>query len=225
MATDKPKRAPRNEMPEQPAHERARNFQEVPKGYDEQTAKLEANRCLLCKKPACISGCPVGINIPGFIEAIRNGDYAEAVRVMKNDNMLPAVCGRVCPQESQCEAQCVLGKKGQPVAIGNLERFVGDYERAQTERAATEVAPPTGKKIASAPAPPVSPVPPTSSDSDTRSSSSKPFISPAASSSTASPSSGSPSPSSPTKLTTSKPSASKSEPTSSSDAPSPSMNS
>ena len=141
-------KAARAEMPEQAAAERARNFKEVPQGLSEETAQREASRCLLCKKPACIEGCPVGIQIPGFIEAIRKGDYAEAVRIMKKDNMLPAICGRVCPQETQCEALCVLGRKGEPVAIGHLERFVGDYERTAGAAEAEEKAPPTGKKVA-----------------------------------------------------------------------------
>ena len=136
-------------MPEQPAAERARNFNEVPIGLSKAAAMIEAGRCLMCKKPVCVEGCPVGIDIPGFIAAIRDGNFTEAVNIMKRDNMLAAVCGRVCPQETQCEIKCVLGKKGQPVAIGHLECFIGDFERSGTSK--SEVVPkttaPTGKKV------------------------------------------------------------------------------
>jgi len=148
VTSEKPGKKERAEMPEQPAAERVKNFKEVPQGLSEAMAKEEASRCLLCKKPACVEGCPVGIQIPGFIEAIRKGDYAEAIRIMKQDNMLPAICGRVCPQESQCESRCVLGRKGKPVAIGHLERFVGDYERSAKVEVANETATTTGKKVA-----------------------------------------------------------------------------
>jgi len=114
-------------MPEQAAEERRRNFKEVNMGLTPELAKAEASRCLFCKKPTCIEGCPVRVNIPGFIQAVMNGDLNEAVRRIRVDNSLPAICGRVCPQETQCEASCVLNKKGAPVAIGMLERYVGDY--------------------------------------------------------------------------------------------------
>ena len=148
--TDKPKtggRPPRQPMPEQPPEERVRNFREVPHGYTPETAELEASRCLLCKKPRCRAGCPVEVDIPRFIGKIREGDYLGAARVIAETNALPAVCGRVCPQETQCEAVCVLGKKSDPVAIGRLERFAADYARGQGEES-IEKAPPNGKRIA-----------------------------------------------------------------------------
>ncbi|MEW5947607.1 MAG: NADPH-dependent glutamate synthase [bacterium] len=118
-------------MPEQTPAERVRNFDEVPYGYDEATAALEAKRCLQCKKPTCVEGCPVGIDIPKFIYEIAQGNLEQSIRIMKSQNALPAVCGRVCPQETQCEAVCVLAKKHEPVAIGRLERFIADWERRQ----------------------------------------------------------------------------------------------
>lgn len=117
----------REPMPEQDPRVRARNFEEVNLGYDPERARREAARCLLCAKPSCVNGCPVHINIPDFIRAIAEGDMNEAVRRLRRDNSLPAVCGRVCPQETQCEQACVLNKKGFPVAIGALERYVGDH--------------------------------------------------------------------------------------------------
>ncbi len=92
-------------------------------------AVLEANRCIQCKKPTCVTGCPVGIDIPGFVQHVATGDFEGAIRKIKETNMLPAICGRVCPQESQCEKECVLAKKGQAVSIGRLERFAADWER------------------------------------------------------------------------------------------------
>lgn len=118
----------RHEMPNQAALARRGNFEEVALGYSKETARIEAERCLQCKKPACIEGCPVGVLIPQFIKALREDNMHGAVEAMKVRNNLPAICGRVCPQESQCEDRCILGKKGEPVAIGRLERFVGDYE-------------------------------------------------------------------------------------------------
>nr|HPK45595.1 hypothetical protein [Spirochaetota bacterium] len=120
---------PRQKMPQQDAKNRIRNFNEVPLGYDEKTAMVEAARCLQCKRPACVDGCPVNVNIPGFIKALKEGRPLEAFFTIKQTNSLPAVCGRVCPQEDQCEKLCVLAKKGDAVAIGNLERYVADYER------------------------------------------------------------------------------------------------
>lgn len=141
-------RIPRQKMPEQSPKERIRNFDEVPYGYPEETAILEASRCLQCKKPPCVEGCPVEIDIPGFIRLIREGDFLGAVRKIKEKNALPAICGRVCPQETQCEARCVLGKKDEPVAIGRLERFVADYEREKSEVYIPEIKEETKKKVA-----------------------------------------------------------------------------
>ena len=138
---------PRHEMPCQAPEIRRANFNEVALGYSPETAKAEASRCLQCKKPACMEGCPVGVLIPQFILALREGDMAGAVKAMKVKNNLPAICGRVCPQEVQCEGKCLLGKKGEPVAIGRLERFVGDFELANRTCPLTS-APATGKKVA-----------------------------------------------------------------------------
>ncbi len=135
-------------MPEQPPEERIHNFNEVPLGYDEETARLEASRCLQCKKPQCVLGCPVAVQIPQFIALVAEGKFVEAAQKIKEDNVFPAICGRVCPQETQCEMKCVLGKKDDPVAVGRLERFVADYEREHGEVEAGEVAEPTGKKVA-----------------------------------------------------------------------------
>lgn len=115
-------------MPEQDPAERSGNFGEVALGFSEQTAVLEASRCLVCKKPKCVDGCPVEIDIPGFINLIKDRKFDESIALIKKKNNLPAVCGRVCPQETQCEKLCVLGKKGEPVAIGRLERYAADYE-------------------------------------------------------------------------------------------------
>jgi glutamate synthase (NADPH) small chain len=118
----------RNAMNLQEADERVKNFFEVALGYTDEQAQLEAERCLNCKKPTCREGCPVEVSIPEFIMAVRKGDMNDAARILKGTNNLPAICGRVCPQETQCEAKCVLGKKGKPVAIGRLERYVADWE-------------------------------------------------------------------------------------------------
>ncbi len=146
----KPKKPkiPRQPMPEQPPEERIHNFREVPYGYPVEVAMVEASRCINCKKPKCIDGCPVEINIPGFVLAIRDGNFQEAIRIMKHDNALPAICGRVCPQEDQCEKECVIGIKGKPVAIGALERFIADWEREQDKIEIPEIAPPTGRRVA-----------------------------------------------------------------------------
>ncbi|HIE25686.1 TPA: NADPH-dependent glutamate synthase [Candidatus Poribacteria bacterium] len=139
---------PRQKVPEQEPHVRNKNFNEVALGYDEALAVKEASRCLQCKKPLCVDGCPVNIDIPAFIELIVQGDYIGAARKIKEDNSLPAICGRVCPQEVQCEETCVLGRRGEPVAIGNLERFVADYERDKNAIEMPPIPEPTGKNIA-----------------------------------------------------------------------------
>lgn len=122
------KKNPRQIMPEQDPKERIHNFNEVALGFTSDLAIAEAERCLNCPRPLCIEGCPVNIKIPDFIQLIKAGKFKEAVAKIKEDNFLPAICGRVCPQESQCEAKCVVGIKGEPVAIGRLERFVADWE-------------------------------------------------------------------------------------------------
>ncbi|HEY6008065.1 MAG TPA: FAD-dependent oxidoreductase, partial [Geobacteraceae bacterium] len=141
-------KVPRQSMPEQDPKIRARNFDEVPFGYSPETARMEAGRCLNCKTPKCREGCPVEVLIPDFIGKIAEGDFAGAVETLKLKNSLPAVCGRVCPQESQCENVCIVGKKDQPVAIGRLERFAADWERAQGEVKIPPAAKSTGKKVA-----------------------------------------------------------------------------
>jgi len=149
MSNKKPKKfKPRVPMPEQDPQTRIRNFQEVPLGYSVEEARAEASRCLQCKKPKCVEGCPVNVDIPGFIALIEEGKFAEAARKIKETNCLPAICGRVCPQETQCEARCIVGKKGEPSAIGRLERFAADYERENDLIELPEKAPPTGKKVA-----------------------------------------------------------------------------
>lgn len=140
----------RVEMPKQSPEMRKRNFQEVALGYTQEKAEEEASRCLQCKKPKCTEGCPVGVDIPEFIRALRDGDMPEAVKVLKRKNSLPGICGRVCPQEVQCESLCVLNKKGKEVqvAIGRLERYVADWELRQSGRPKPEVASASGKKVA-----------------------------------------------------------------------------
>jgi glutamate synthase (NADPH/NADH) small chain len=138
----------RNKMPEQDPLLRSKNFKEVNLGYTPEMALAEANRCLQCKKPKCIEGCPVNVDIPGFIHLIQEGNFCEAAYKIKEFNALPAICGRVCPQEVQCEGNCVLGNKFEPVAIGYLERFVADYERASGSCYLPSRDPPNGKKIA-----------------------------------------------------------------------------
>ncbi|NTU94033.1 MAG: NADPH-dependent glutamate synthase [Chlorobiaceae bacterium] len=139
---------PRQVMPAQEPEVRVGNFDEVHLGLTPELAQMEALRCIQCKDPVCIQGCPVNIKIDQFIKLIAEGDFLGAARKVKEDNVLPAICGRVCPQEDQCEKLCVIGKKREPVAIGNLERFVGDYERLTGQRIDPVVAPPTGKKVA-----------------------------------------------------------------------------
>ena len=126
----------KHEMPTQEPKVRAKNFDEVALGYDYETAVNEAQRCLNCKKPLCVQGCPVGINIPSFIEKIKSGDIDGAYLTISESSSLPAVCGRVCPQETQCESKCVRGIKGEPVAIGRLERYVADHAKTTAETVA-----------------------------------------------------------------------------------------
>ncbi|MDR3630215.1 MAG: NADPH-dependent glutamate synthase [Desulfocapsaceae bacterium] len=145
---EKTEKKSRVAMPEQDPKVRARNFLEVPTGYTVKMAQEEAERCLQCKKPGCMTGCPVGVNIPAFIDLIAQGDMTAAIRSLWQQNALPAVCGRVCPQEIQCEGNCIVGKKGEPVAIGNLERFCADYEREHGTGELPPKQPPTGKKVA-----------------------------------------------------------------------------
>ena len=122
-------RIPRVPVREQDPKVRATNFEEVCYGYNVEEAQLEASRCLHCKNPRCVAACPVSVKIPNFIAQVAAGNFAEAAAVIAEDSSLPAVCGRVCPQETQCEGSCILGVKGEPVAIGKLERFVADWSR------------------------------------------------------------------------------------------------
>jgi glutamate synthase (NADPH/NADH) small chain len=138
----------RQEMAEQKPEERRRNFGEVPLGYSEQQAKTEAGRCLQCKKPKCIEACPVSVPIPEFIAHVKEGRFKEAAYSIWSRNALPAVCGRVCPQENQCEGQCILGRKGEPVAIGALERYVGDWARSRPDLGRPDIAPSSGRRVA-----------------------------------------------------------------------------
>jgi glutamate synthase (NADPH/NADH) small chain len=144
-----PKKYP---MPEQDPRERVRNFNEVPTGQDKETAVLEAKRCLQCKpRPntkICKDGCPVEIDIPAFIKQVQEGNLEEAMRIIREKQNLPAVCGRVCPYENQCEGLCVVGKKNEPVGIGRLERFLADWERNEQTHDKVEVPPQAGKKVA-----------------------------------------------------------------------------
>lgn len=138
---------PRVPVREQDPKVRATNFEEVCYGYDEKEAVLEASRCLHCKNPRCVSACPVGVSIPEFIAHVAEGDFSGAAEVIARDSSLPAVCGRVCPQETQCEGSCILGVKADPVAIGKLERFVADYSR-ENGGIKVNVAPANGHKVA-----------------------------------------------------------------------------
>jgi len=144
----KKERIPRQEMPVRPPEERIQDFNEVALGFTEELALIEAKRCLQCPKHPCMDGCPVSVDIPGFIHLVSEGEFINAAQKIKETNLLPAVCGRVCPQEEQCEQVCVVGKIDQPVAIGRLERFVADYEREHAEADIPEIAPETGKKVA-----------------------------------------------------------------------------
>ncbi|MHB8908905.1 MAG: NADPH-dependent glutamate synthase [Syntrophales bacterium] len=144
----KKEKVPRHKMPEQAPDARVKNFDEVPTGYTDETAIAEAMRCIQCKKPGCMAGCPVDVDIPAFVRLISEGRFIEAALKLKETNALPAVCGRVCPQEDQCEKLCILAKKGEPVAIGRLERFAADFERKVGKIAIPPRAKPTGKRVA-----------------------------------------------------------------------------
>lgn len=137
-------------MPRQEPKVRGRNYNEVALGYTEEMALQEANRCIQCPRRPCVDGCPVNVDIPDFIQAIRDNDMPQAVRILKGKNSLPGICGRVCPQETQCEQVCSLAKKGAPIAIGRLERYVADWERshATSLASAPDLPPSTGKKVA-----------------------------------------------------------------------------
>jgi len=140
---------PRQKMPERKPQERNRDFGEVNRGLEKEAASLEAKRCWDCANPGCVSGCPVSIDIPSFIKLIEKGDLVASIRKIKETNSLPAICGRVCPQETQCEIVCNLRKAtGIPVAIGNLERFISDFERREGRVFLPEIPPSTGKKVA-----------------------------------------------------------------------------
>ncbi|MBR5699748.1 MAG: FAD-dependent oxidoreductase, partial [Bacteroidales bacterium] len=141
-------RIPRVPVREQDPKVRAHNFDEVCYGYNREEAMLEASRCLHCKNPRCVTACPVGVKIPDFIAFVAAGDIAGAAAKIAEDSSLPAVCGRVCPQESQCEGACVLGVKGEPVSIGKLERFVADYSAAEGAAEAKAIPASSGRKVA-----------------------------------------------------------------------------
>ena len=139
---------PRQRMPEQAAQLRAANFKEVNLGYPEEFARREALRCLECAKPTCIRDCPVGVKVKEFVQLIVAGDFMAAAAKIREDNVLPAITGRVCPQEDHCEGGCLMGKKVQPLGVGYLERFVADYEQQHMDQLAIHKAPSTGKKVA-----------------------------------------------------------------------------
>ncbi len=140
--------APRTPAPEQEPRKRRGNFDEVSLGYTPELAVKEAGRCLQCKDPGCVKGCPVNVPIPGFIKLLREGDFEGAIALIREKNVLPAVCGRVCPQEEQCEKHCILGKRHEPAGIGRLERFAADWERKQCSVNVPSVPPPSGRKVA-----------------------------------------------------------------------------
>jgi glutamate synthase (NADPH/NADH) small chain len=135
-------------MPKQEPFERVRNFDEVALGYTAELAAEEAARCLSCKRPGCVDGCPVAVDIPAFIGSLVEDDPATGIRTIKQTNALPAVCGRVCPQEEQCEKSCVLGKKGEAVAIGRLERYLADWEAEQGAIEPPAPPPANGRRVA-----------------------------------------------------------------------------
>ncbi len=138
----------RTPMPVREPGERATDFDEVNLGYHSGLAVLEASRCINCRRPTCVEGCPVGVRIDEFVSFVAEGDFAAAAEVIARDNSLPGICGRVCPQESQCEGACVLGRKGRPIAIGHLERFVADWERREALDPARRSTAPTGRRVA-----------------------------------------------------------------------------
>ena len=138
----------KNPMPEQNPVVRAGNFDEVALGYDADTAMKEAARCLDCKNTPCREGCPVAVKIPRFLEKVREGDFEAAYEIVTSTNSLPAVCGRVCPQEKQCESKCVRGLKGESVGIGRLERFVADWHMAREDKPEMTVPVPNGHRVA-----------------------------------------------------------------------------
>jgi len=155
MTTDRPVlssreriKLPHQEMPLRDAQSRVNNFDEVPVGYSDLQAIDEAHRCLQCRKPACIGACPVGIDIPGFIRLIEQGNPSAAAKKIRETNFLPAVCGRVCPQDKQCQAVCVVGRRHHPVGIGNLERYAADYERTNGLFEIPAIQDPSGKRVA-----------------------------------------------------------------------------
>ena len=142
-----------NKIPRVPVREqdpaiRATNFEEVCYGYNLEEAQTEASRCLDCKNPRCVGACPVGLQIPRFIAALKAGELREAASIIAEDSSLPSICGRVCPQETQCEGACILGIKGEPVAIGKIERFIGDWKLEHSDEVATECAPKKGRRVA-----------------------------------------------------------------------------
>ena len=142
---------PRQKMPEQDPNIRIDNFEEVALGFTEEMVKKEAERCLQCDEPKCVNGCPVNIDIPDFIKLIKENNYLEAIRSIKNYNILPAICGRVCPQENQCEKACILSKKWEPVAIGALERFLADWEIKNQLKECPDCEAPNNIKVAWSP--------------------------------------------------------------------------
>lgn len=135
-------------MPEQDPFVRRSNFDEVSLGYSEVMAVMEAERCLQCREPGCVKGCPVNVPIPQFIKAVKEGDFEKAIEIVKEKNILPAVCGRVCPQEEQCEKFCLVGKRHEPVGIGRMERFVADWEKQTCQIGMPRMEAATGKKVA-----------------------------------------------------------------------------
>jgi len=148
---DKPKskiNLNRVDMPRQDPKVRAHNYNEVALGYTDEMALQEATRCIQCPKRPCVAGCPVNVDIPEFIKAVRDNQMEDAVKILKGKNALPGICGRVCPQETQCEQVCSLGKKGAPIAIGRLERYVADWDLAHKKEIKVELPPPTGKRVA-----------------------------------------------------------------------------
>jgi len=148
---DKPKskiNLNRVDMPRQDPKVRAHNYKEVALGYSDEMAVQEATRCIQCPKRPCVAGCPVNVDIPEFIKAVRDNQMEESVKILKGKNALPGICGRVCPQETQCEQVCSLGKKGAPIAIGRIERYVADWDLAHKKATKVELPPPTGKRVA-----------------------------------------------------------------------------